>query len=183
MATAGPNASGTQANTDRGASNPAWGVPGNAAASDNVRTTATLLSGTSPTSDYLDLTNFGFSIPSGATINGVTVAIERSVSFASNSQDETVQLIKGGTAQGTNKADTATNWPTTEASVNYGGVADLWALSLTDADVNASNFGVRIAAKTTSASSTAQIDFVTITITYTAAAVTTRLLAATGVGT
>lgn len=184
MATAGPNASGTQTVTDRGGLFPTWANPGNAAASDNSRVTTALGSAATPTSDYLDLTNFGFSVPSGATINGITVAIERSVSAASNSQDETVQLIKGGTASGNNKAATATNWPVqaSEASVNYGSTSDLWGLTLTDSDVNASNFGVRIAAKTTSASSSPQIDFVSISIDYTAAAVTLRTLATLGVG-
>lgn len=169
MATAGPNASGTQANTDRGVLNVAWSNLANVASSNDSRASSSVTTSASATPcDYLDLTNFGFAVPSGATINGITVAIERSASTG-NVQDDTVQLIKGGTASGTNKADTGTDWPATasEASVNYGGAADLWALSLTDTDVNASNFGVRISAKTASAGANIpEIDFVSITITY-----------------
>lgn len=187
MATAGPNTSGTQTVTERGGLTPTWATLSNVNASDNTRaqTGSMTTTATQTPSDYADLTNFGFSVPSGATINGVTVAIERSAA-SGNVQDDTVQLIKGGTASGTNKADTATNWPAagSEASVNYGGVADLWSLTLTDTDVNASNFGVRIAAKTASTGTNiAQIDLVTITITYTAAAVSTRRLGLLGVGT
>ena len=182
MATAGPNASGTQASTDRGALNPAWSAPNNAVSSNNADTTVILTSPSGTPSDYLDLSNFGFSLPSGATVNGVTVSIERARSIGA-CQDDTVQLIKGGTASGNNKAATSTDWPTSDAAAAYGGVSDLWGLTLTDTDVNASNFGVRIAAKAATTAQ-AEIDFVSISIDYTAAAGgTTRLLGLLGVGT
>lgn len=185
MATAGPNAPGTTASTDRGALNPIWNAPSNAVSSNNAYATSTVNTvATQTPSDYLDLTNFGFSVPSGATVNGITVAIERK--GTTSVQDDTVQLIKGGTASGTNKADTGTNWPASDASVSYGGVSDLWSLTLADTDVNASNFGVRVAIKTATggAGATGSVDVVTISIDYTAAAGgSVRMLGTLGVGT
>ena len=52
----------------------AWTNPMNATTSDNVYATISCPTGIS---HYLKATNFGFSIPTGATINGIVVEIER----------------------------------------------------------------------------------------------------------
>jgi hypothetical protein len=57
-----------------------------------------------------------------------------------------IKLIKGGTISGTDKSTGATI-PTTQTSVNYGGASDLWGLTFTNTDINASNFGVAFAAQ------------------------------------
>ena len=81
-------------------------------------------------------------------------------------QDSTVQLLKAGAPVGSNKAS-ATTWSTSATAVNYGGSADLWGTTWTAADLNASNFGLRFAAKNVAAASaTASIDYVSITVTY-----------------
>lgn len=60
-------------------------------------------------------------------------------------KDHTVQLIKGGSFVGSNKALTGTVYPTSAAnSPIYGSPFDLWGTTLTPTDVNASNFGVAI---------------------------------------
>ncbi len=169
MATAGPNAPGTMAN-DAAVGTDSWGTPNNAKVSDNSYAIA-VASSTSD-SNYLKATNFGFAIPSGATINGVSVSIERYFSTTPNSaKDKVVKLVKGGTVSGDNKADTGTNWPSTDTAKTYGGAADLWGLTLTDTDTNASTFGVVLQiAKTISdgkTASNAYVDFISITITYT----------------
>lgn len=168
MATAGPNASGVQVSTDRGALNPPWNAPNNTVSSNDAYASCLVTTvGPQTPSDYMDLTDFGFSVPDGAIIDGVTVAVERN--GTASVQDETIQLIKGGTASGTNKANTGTNWPAGDASVNYGGAADLWGLTLASTDVNASDFGVRIAIQTATGGggATGSVDFVTISIDYT----------------
>jgi len=53
----------------------AWTNPGNAASSDNAY--AVFSTSGVQQSHYLKATNFGFSIPAGATIDGVAVSIER----------------------------------------------------------------------------------------------------------
>lgn len=169
MSTAGPNAPGTMAN-DTAVGTDGWSLPNNAKVSDNTHTTAT--GSSTADSNYLKATNFGFAIPSGATINGVTVSIERKFSSAPNTaKDKVVKLVKGGTVSGNNKADTGTNWPSTDTVKTYGGAADLWGLTLTDTDTNASTFGVVLQiAKTVSdgkSGTNAYVDFISITIDYT----------------
>jgi Tfp pilus assembly protein PilX len=81
-------------------------------------------------------------------------------------QDNTVQLLKAGSAVGSNKA-VATTWGTSLSTVVYGSSADLWGTTWTAAQLNASNFGVRFAAKNiAAASSTASLDYISITVTY-----------------
>lgn len=57
-----------------------------------------------------------------------------------------VKLIKGGAISGTDKSTGATI-PTVQTSVNYGSASDLWGLTFTNTDINASNFGVAFAAQ------------------------------------
>jgi Tfp pilus assembly protein PilX len=82
-------------------------------------------------------------------------------------QDNTVQLLKAGSPVGSNKAS-GSGWPTSLGTVTYGTAADLWGTTWTPADVNASNFGLRFAAKNiVTGSSTASLDYVSITVSYT----------------
>lgn len=170
---------GTEVNTDSGGA--AWST-GNAGSSNNVYDLVTPLSG-APT-DYLDLTNFGFlvgDVPAGAIIDGITVAIERKRNASFDPcNDSTIQLILAGTAQGDNKA-TATDWPTSDTVATYGGAADKWGLSPTQAQVIASNFGVRISIVDPSVTfgASATIDGVTIVINYTAGGAITGTVAVT----
>lgn len=168
MATAGPSSPGTIV-SDSTIGSVAWSSPGNAAASDDSRATATIGSGLTP-SEYLLATNFGFSIPTGATIDGITVTVERSSTQANRVSTNAVRIVKGGVIGSTDKADGA-NWPTSDATLDYGGAADLWGESWTAADINASNFGFAIsAAATAPGTRDAQVDHITITVTYTEAA-------------
>jgi hypothetical protein len=81
-------------------------------------------------------------------------------------QDSTVQLLKAGSAVGTNKFLTNT-WGTTDSTITYGNSSDLWGTTWTAADVNAANFGLRFIAKNVAASTaTASLDYVSITVTY-----------------
>ena len=59
----------------------------------------------------------------------------------SGSVENTISLVKGGTISGNNKS-TGAVIPTTLTTVNYGGTSDLWGLTFSVSDVNASNFGV-----------------------------------------
>lgn len=137
--------------------------PSNAQLSDNSYATAVLL--LSQISNYLKVTNFGFTIPTDATITGITVSIERSSNTLNGTHDDSIRLVKGDVISGNDKA-TAAQWPTSDAVATYGSSTDLWGLTLTPADINLSTFGVVIAAIADLAS-TAQIDYITITIDYT----------------
>lgn len=100
--------------------------------------------GSDAISQYLKITDFGFSIPSNATVIGVLAEfrILREVDLV---RDESVRLVKGGTILGDNKAFDMV-LPGTYQYVAYGGILDTWGLSFTPDDINSSGFGVVFAA-------------------------------------
>ena len=126
-------------------------------------------SGTSQS--WLRLTNFGFTtsdIPSGATINGITVTVRGRNSQGSQSMN--VALTKNGT--------TALGSKTFTISSSYsnnvqGSSSDLWGQTWTDTDLTSSSFGVMLRDSNTTASGTFEIDYVTVVVTYTAGNTTT----------
>ena len=169
--TQGPLGPGTTASVVNGTST-TWTNPGNITASDSTYATASLAS--TATSDYLEGTNYGFTIPSTAIVNGVVVEAQEFATTASKNtmQDQTVSLIIGGSITGNNYATTNT-WPTTNQYVSYGGSTDTWGTGgIAAAQVNASNFGVAIAATNVHSSGassalTASVDYIRITVYYT----------------
>ena len=149
-----------------------WANPGNITSSDNSYATTSFTYGYATTNDYLKASNFGFSIGSGDTINGITVAIERKATNIIT--DVVVYILNGDGSAGigsTNRSAGAT-WNTTEGVVNFGGSSDVWGATWTPAKVNSSNFGVvfRCAGGSTGFGDvdTAYVDHVEITINYTA---------------
>ena len=171
MPSQGPNSPATLAD-DTSFGGFSWTNPGNASSSNNSYAESAVSGFPSETDTfYLKATDFGFSIPGGATIDGILVEIEKSESTAADDViDRRVRIVKGGTIGSTDKAD-ATEWPTTDAYTSYGGAADLWGETWTPADINASNFGTVIAAGCASTGpGIPLIDHIRITVTYTAGA-------------
>ena len=122
-----------------------WSNPGYAAASDNNYAIVTLDSFSYTVSQYLKATNFSFSIPSGATIRGVTAAVEAHTDNGV-AYDSSVKLVKGGSVTGTDQALGPTGTiGTTDAVRTYGSSSSLWGASLTPSDINSSTFGVALA--------------------------------------
>ncbi len=149
--TVGPNNPGTGTNVT-GIGNRAWANPENIASSSTTDYARVTINNNS--SNYLQGTNYGFSIPAGATIQGIQVAIGKLRESGSGNQmyDNQVRLLKNGSIIGSNYAQTTNNWTRdqgTPAVVNYGGQNDLWGTSWTPAEINAGNFGVAISARTT----------------------------------
>jgi hypothetical protein len=163
-----------------------WNTPGNATANDGTNTACNLIS--SNVGHYLKMTNFGFSIPTDAqSIDGILVETKRSGQNASTIQDNAYKIVKGGTISGTDKSDT-NFWPTTAAFDSKGGSSDLWGLSWTPSDINASTFGVAVSPKSNSGSFlNANVDYAQITVYYTPAAggggSQVRMLSCAGAGT
>jgi hypothetical protein len=160
-----------------------WAAPGAAAGSNDDAAAVTFtvfVSG--ETTEGLHATNFSFSIPAGATIDGIIVEVERSKTFTSVF-DLSVKLIKGGTVSGNDKLS-ADAWPDTDAYKTYGSASDLWGLTWTVSDINASNFGMQISAQEggSGGGGEAFIDHIRITVHYTAAATTSNRLMLLGVG-
>lgn len=142
----------------------AWTGPENIVSSNNsyasVNTPGQL-------SNYLVGSGYGFSLPDGVVILGITVEIERKSPF-STVKDNIVKIIKGGVISGTDKADTSTIWPSGDTYKTYGGSSDLWGLTWTSGDINASNFGVALSANNFSSDTGADglVDHMRITVSY-----------------
>lgn len=170
MANTPATSPGTMASVDFGAL-AAWDTPDNAKVSDDVYTTTFSTTSGGSATDYLEATNFGFSIPAGATINGILVEVEKKASHDEVNftvQDYIVKLLKGGVVTGDRKEIGGT-WSLTESYYTYGGNSDLWGTTWTPAEINASDFGLSFLGwiSTTGAAVTASVDHIRITIYYT----------------
>ncbi len=148
----------------------AWGSPSNAQLSDNAY--ASWSSDVADTSQYLNVTNFGFKIPAQATIVGIQVDIERKCSANGATEycrDNGLKLIQSGVISGTDKADTTTKHPTADAYVSYGNYADTWGLTFTPAQINNANFGVVYSSQVNSGTPivTSSVDHIRMTVYYT----------------
>ena len=146
-----------------------WSNYSNATASDDSRVTVESVG--SYTTYYIKATNFGFNIPSGATIDGIVVEWEKQVGNGgiNNTKDNSVRLVKGGTISGDDKASAST-WPAngSETFVSYGGSADKWGLTWTASDINSTTFGAVLAAESTDGGTkNFEVDSVKITVHYT----------------
>jgi hypothetical protein len=137
---------------------------------------------TSQTVNYFVVTGLSSTVPAGATINGITVKIERYNSqvpgdFSLTINDNAIYLTKdGSTVVGSNKSTGAT-WQTSDnnTTVDFGSSSDLWGTTLTAAEVNASTFGVMISPSLTFTNSengaNVRIDQVSVIVDYTGGAV------------
>jgi len=146
---------GTGASEDTGSAS-AWSNPTRITASDNSRARSSNASGV--TSDTLVASNFGFSIPGTATIVGVEVRAELSkTAFLDASTYSYVNIGKDSSTLGTSKAPGDS---ITTSDVNYddGGSSDMWGLSLTPTEVNASTFQARIRVDHSYAFGTSEVD-------------------------
>ncbi len=163
----GPNSPSTIVN-NTSIGNVSWISPGNAVSSNDVRATAGIVSG--DPSNYLLATAFGFSIPAGATIDGIIVEWEkRNIDVGINDiADNAIRIVKGGTI-GTTDKSSLDNWTVADAYKSYGSSSDLWGLSWTVAEINATGFGAALSAQSLGAlTADAEVDHVRITVYYTA---------------
>ena len=155
--------------------NDSWSNPSNAVASDDSYATATIGS-SSDVTYYLQATNFGFSIPAGATIYGIQVNVERHQTCldstppcTSNVRDNRVRLVQSATIGSTNKADTSTNWSASDGTAAYGNSSDLWQGGWTVTNINDASTGVVLSAKLTNSNDdqSANVDYISMTVYYT----------------
>lgn len=163
---------GTCANVDRDGKE-AWSNPDNAKTSNDSRATCTIIGVTY--NDWLRCTNFGFTtddVPSGATIDGFEVKIERKASSANKIKDSALYLRDSIEQVGDNKA-TDTLWTTSDVEEIHGASDDDWNAGLSDADVRDSSFGIDFSAYCTIDWYSAQVDCVSIRVHYTEAVTVT----------
>ncbi len=121
--------------------------------------------------EVLKLDNFGFSIPSNATITGYTFHMYAKSTLASFGAvlDQNARIIDAsGSMVGTSQVTSA--WEPYDHDRDYGGSSNQWDTSLTYNDVNNSNFGVGFQVNISgdgSSPSYARIDYATLTVHYT----------------
>ena len=166
--TTGAKIAGTGSNNNSNSGNVTWGTTSGITAVGG--STANVTVGNGEFTSYLQASNFGFAIPSTATINTITVAINRSTSGSTLPllQDYRVSLVKtGGVAESANKAKTGIDWPGSLTTETYGG--DLWGTSWSPGEINNSGFGVVLSAINYNGtrSRDANVDNIQITVTYT----------------
>jgi hypothetical protein len=136
----------------------AWTSPGNIVSDNGTDATCNAAA----SSQYLVARNFGFTIPTSATIVGVTVRVEASEHSTGDEtlnarlQDETGTLVGSG--------KTASISGTGKAIDTYGATNDVWGATLTPAIVNDADFGVRFWFTT---AHDVRVDYVTMAIEYT----------------
>lgn len=149
-----------------------WTNSENAAASDNVFATSSIEFGEGP---LLQATNFGFTIPSGATITGIVVEWEKKKAGGGAMSDGQSRIIKGGSTGTENKAQG--DWTTSDNTYyTYGSASDVWGETWTADDINASDFGAAISGTESLGNiHELSIDHVRITVHYTAPILSTHL--------
>lgn len=157
--------------TDGGESiNPTWTDVGNIVSSNNANSVVAL-SSTNNISNSLTASNFGFMIPSFATIDGIICTVERRASASNTIADYSVRIVKNGSipAGSDDKKNIGTFWSTVEGDESYGSPADLWNTTWSASDINNTNFGFAIRCEYIPAYSveTALVDLMYITIYYT----------------
>lgn len=155
--------------TNSGASGRSWTNPTNVYSSNNSDAYRSLsTSGSNRRTEYLEITDFGFSIPSGATIDGIEVTVECAASRTNSISDEYLYLTKDGSSAATSNNASGYYWNTYDTDFDYGGTADLWGETWSVTDINSSNFGVLLRARNYGGSNTtAYVDHVTVTVHYT----------------
>ena len=151
-----------------------WTTPENIFSSNDARATYPASNGVTDLSARLVATGFGFNIPTGSVILGISVAIECS-NGDSNSHGNFavvsgagVTLITNGTRQtGHTKVDTdaTPEFGTTDEVHTFGSATDPWGPFTAD-DVN--NLGVEmiVGFDAPTGNDLARIDHVTVTVTY-----------------
>lgn len=160
-------------NNDASTGSLGWSNMFNSQISDGSFASAGQLLGvlTSVQTNRLKFTDFGFSIPSTATVCGIEVSVRKNAAgliIGSSITDKDVYIVKNGSLAGSNHA--AGSWSGSNNWVTYGNSSDAWGTTWTPADINSANFGITMSAQLNSGLAglflTANIDAVTITVYY-----------------
>lgn len=145
-----------------------WTSPGNITTDNGTGASGGACTG-GGYSQYLKSQGHSFSIPTGATIDGIEVRIERQAG-ATRHTDRLVQVTNGDGAGGYSATNLAngTSWNTTGV-FTYGGPTELWGETWTPAKINGFLFGAAVSVDVTSSmlATTVECDFIDIKVYYT----------------
>ena len=160
-----------------------WTSVGNVGADDGSN--ASITAASYDTNDYsyvIRASNYSAGVPAGATIDGIKVEIEGYCDTNELSKDVLVQLSKDNAALVGDNYAKGTDLETSATVRTYGGAADKWGTTWTAAEVNATDFAVHFAYQATQANSDLYVDFVRVTIYYTATESHSGTSTVTGIG-
>ncbi len=128
--------------------------------------TSTTTSCTATQKDRHVLSNFGFSVPGGSTIQGIEVKLNSRVDSTSGTPRFCVQLSwDGGTTWTT--AITSGTLSTAETTYIVGGVTNTWGRTWSNTDFDNANFRVRLTMIASSNSRDFSLDWVGVQVRYT----------------
>lgn len=120
-----------------------WANPNRVEISDDLWARATMDAG--DTSKYLEVTDFGMTIPGGATVVGIQAFIEKHQEVGADARDASIRLMKAGTRVGHDPTSPFV-WPDNDMVSSYGGPNSLWGETWTPADINDIGFGISFSA-------------------------------------
>lgn len=151
---AGPNSPAVASGTN-------WMTPANVSSQDTA-----FVSFSNTSQNWLIINGYGFTIPTNATITGITATIwgYGTSPTATRRQIKATLTIDGSATYG--NAKTAIQLATTNGAITQGGAADVWGATLTPTDINSANFGIMIADNDTN-NNAILIDSVALTVSYT----------------
>jgi carboxypeptidase T len=141
-------------------------VDDGAYAVDTNSGTSTSTSCTATQKDRHVLSNFGFSIPAGSTIQGIEVKLNSRVDSTSGSPRFCVQFSWNGGSSWTTAVTSAT-LSTAETMYILGGVTNTWGRTWTNTDFNNANFRVRLTMVASNTSRDFSLDWVGVQVRYT----------------
>lgn len=153
---------------DGGGGGVAWATVNNAKVEDGVLATCGLVGpgggGGSP--NQLKLTNFGFSIPANAVIDGITVRAKvQTTGGVAGLDTNLVNLIySGGATANANTPNPGIFWTGTLNWITHGSNSTVWGRTWTPAEINNSAFGVALAAFPGTGTAVINIDAVEISV-------------------
>lgn len=109
--------------------------------------------------------NYGFSLPSGATIDGIEVRLDARVDSTTGNPKMCVQLSWDGGLSWT-AAQSTNNLTTSEASYILGSPTDTWGRTWSDANLSNSNFRLRVINVVSNTSRDFSLDWAAVKIYY-----------------
>lgn len=139
-----------------------WSNPSNARHADGLFATVPMNGGN--VTRRLLAKGFGFVVPVGAVVRGVTVKVRRRSDSANAVVDDAVALVRSGVVSPVTKSAPGA-WPVQLATATYGGPADTWGETWTPSDVSSLEFGVAVAARGVDAVAVeAAVDHIEVTV-------------------
>ncbi len=154
-------------------------TPGNADGTVNLMTASSANTGSGNATDGCttfnqseddahDYSNFGFSIPTGASIDGIQVGTNGSWSTNTGTNQFCIELSWNGGTSWTSTHNTTGDLGVTASSVTLGGSANTWGRTWSASEFSNANFRLRVMIDPSSSNTTTGLlDQLTVNVTYT----------------